>query len=817
LGLGALLISVAGPAAAQQSFEDKPAIVRDTFGEVGILDMPSAHMAPDGAISFTAAGMGRSQRYNLTIQRKEWSEGTFRYARISSDPQDWDRSAGAKVRVVSESDTWPDVSIGIRNLIGTGQYDAEYLVASKHFGPLDLTAGLGWGRLSSGDPIANPLGLVFASYKTRPGNSGGIGGTLRFAEYFHGRAGVFGGAIWDTPIENLQFLVEYSSDHYVYEAAKLRPFKVRSPINVGLYYRPAQALSLSAGWMYGTTYGVTLTVTGDATTTYPSAVRIGPAVPPPAIRTDSQQKSALTVMSQNRTEAAMALRTGQPWVVISTPAERARQDLRQTFLSFSSGVRDVEVSGAALVVDAQIRGKAGAQCSSLARLASVADTQLTSVAVTDLQDPSGQVVFCSIDRAAHGDASQANEQPTSTAGEIFRQKLRADLAGQAIRLDSVSVGSSELWVYYENYRYSRESEAFGRVIRVLMADAPPSVEIFHIVATHLGIPMQELTVARSAMERAYLNRAPASSLGNALAFSLPPLYDAAFRSQVSDLYPHFTWGIDPKVTERLFDPEQPLQWMVYADVAGLLQIAPGLLLTTQLTGTIWTNYTFNRDPGSVLPHVRTDILKYLKQGKYGIEDLSLEYRGRVSRDVFGSVRAGYFEDMYMGAGAQLLWRPEGSRFAVGADIYQVWKRDFDRLFGYQKYNVVTGHVSIYYESPWNGLNFELHGGRYLAGDYGATFQITRRFSTGVEVGAWATFTNVPFSRFGEGSFDKGIIIHIPFEWGLPIYSQASYNLYMHSLTRDGGQRMIGDDSLYGVTRRRSYGDVTEHLEDIVAP
>ena len=104
-----------------------------------------------------------------------------------------------------------------------------------------------------------------------------------------------------------------------------------------------------------------------------------------------------------------------------------------------------------------------------------------------------------------------------------------------------------------------------------------------------------------------------------------------------------------------------------------------------------------------------------------------------------------------------------------------------------------------------------------AGDYGATFEITRRFTSGVEIGAWATFTNVPFSQFGEGSFDKGIIIHIPFEWGLPIYSQSSYNLRLASLTRDGGQRLSGDDSLYEETRRTSDGEIAQHFDDFVEP
>lgn len=290
-----------------------------------------------------------------------------------------------------------------------------------------------------------------------------------------------------------------------------------------------------------------------------------------------------------------------------------------------------------------------------------------------------------------------------------------------------------------------------------------------------------------------------------------------FDRLTSARYPVFAWSLDPKLTQHVFDPDKPMQLLVYADAAALVQLAPGLAIAGEFTAQIWTDYTFTRGAGSSLPHVRTDLLKYLDEGKYGIAGLGLVYRGRLAPDVFTELRAGYLEDMYMGAGGQVLWRPQDSRLAFGADLYQVWKRDFNRLFGIQGYHVLTGHVSAYYDSPWYGLNFGVHVGRYLARDYGGTIEVTRRFESGVEIGAWATFTNVPFSKFGEGSFDKGIIVRIPFDWGIPVHSQSAYDLHLASLTRDGGQRLGGDDSLYDVTRRASYGEITGHLDEVLEP
>jgi hypothetical protein len=157
--------------------------------------------------------------------------------------------------------------------------------------------------------------------------------------------------------------------------------------------------------------------------------------------------------------------------------------------------------------------------------------------------------------------------------------------------------------------------------------------------------------------------------------------------------------------------------------------------------------------------------------------------------------------MFAGGGGEVLWRPEGSRWAIGADLYEVWQRDFDRLFGLQNYHVMTGHVSLYYASPWYDINFALSAGQYLAGDRGATLEVTRRFSTGVEIGAFVTKTNVPAAQFGEGSFDKGIIIRIPLGWVAPIETQGEFDMDLRPVQRDGGQRLLGDATLYGETGR----------------
>ena len=216
----------------------------------------------------------------------------------------------------------------------------------------------------------------------------------------------------------------------------------------------------------------------------------------------------------------------------------------------------------------------------------------------------------------------------------------------------------------------------------------------------------------------------------------------------------------------------------------------------------------------MLPHVRSDIANYLKHEKIGLENLSTSYFFKLAPEIYGRVSGGYLEQMFAGAGGELLYRPFGKRWAIGVDLWTVRQRGYDVLLDLRNYQAITGHLTAYYEVPWHDVRLAVSAGQYLAGDKGVTFQFSRRFSTGVEVGAWFTLTNVSAARFGEGSFDKGIRIVIPFEWVAPFATRSGYELALRPIQRDGGQRLNGDTALYGLTDSSSYGALTEEWNSV---
>ncbi|NVO05707.1 MAG: YjbH domain-containing protein [Rhodoferax sp.] len=169
---------------------------------------------------------------------------------------------------------------------------------------------------------------------------------------------------------------------------------------------------------------------------------------------------------------------------------------------------------------------------------------------------------------------------------------------------------------------------------------------------------------------------------------------------------------------------------------------------------------------------------------------------------YASVYGGMMEEMFGGVGAEWLYRPWKSRVAFGVDMNHVQQRNFSENFAFRDYAVNTGHATLYWDTGWNDVQVNLSAGQYLAADRGATVEVRRVFKNGTAIGAWATKTNVSAEQFGEGSFDKGIFLAIPFDLMLTKSAPGVGYVSWKPLTRDGGAKLGRGVSLFDMTQQR---------------
>ena len=93
----------------------------------------------------------------------------------------------------------------------------------------------------------------------------------------------------------------------------------------------------------------------------------------------------------------------------------------------------------------------------------------------------------------------------------------------------------------------------------------------------------------------------------------------------------------------------------------------------------------------------------------------------------------------------------------------------------------------------------LNLGEYLAGDVGYTFEANRRFDNGVEFSAFYSKTDVSAELFGEGSFDKGVKLKIPFNL---FSSSKNLGYYVwRPLTKDPAAMLVRSNKLEDLIER----------------
>ena len=224
------------------------------YGTTGLIDTPTARMQNDGVFSATAAFDGRHRQFSITYQATPWLEGTFRYTGFENFFH-WDRNYEFKARLWEEDYYLPAVAIGIRDLVGTGVFGSEYLVASKQFGQTDVSFGLGWGRLAGTGDISNPAKWISRRFDVRNAQVG-EGGELSLDNFFSGsEVGFFGGIEHRFSTLPLSLIAEYNPDQYDFDVAR-GGFRPKSPLSVGLTWDALPGVAITASYQHAEEVGV---------------------------------------------------------------------------------------------------------------------------------------------------------------------------------------------------------------------------------------------------------------------------------------------------------------------------------------------------------------------------------------------------------------------------------------------------------------------------------------------------------------------------------------------------------------------------------
>jgi hypothetical protein len=391
---------------------------------------------------------------------------------------------------------------------------------------------------------------------------------------------------------------------------------------------------------------------------------------------------------------------------------------------------------------------------------------------------------------------------------IFYRSLNKSLRDESIYIQGATYQEDSVDVAISSTRFFSVTRMAGRAARIVSALSADSVKEINVHAMNGSLEIVTLNLNREEFDASdnyrgspveLLNKSRISSTSN------KPLYlNADFIPTVD--FPQFDWNISPSLKHQIGGPEGFYLGQLSLKVDTSLKFSRNIGLYTSFSANIYDTFNdFNNASISSIPHVRSDIQNYLKQGKNSMQRMQLEYMFSPIKDIFIRGDLGYLEEMFAGFGGEILYRPVEKNIALGLSVHKVQQRGFKQRFSLRDYKTTTGHLKLYYELP-KETHASLRVGKYLAGDNGVTLDLARRFQTGFMLGIFATKTNLSTEEFGEGSFDKGFYFSVPIKLFYSDYKPGIISFGMHPLTKDGGALINEFHSLYGITgdaQRRS--------------
>ena len=381
----------------------------------------------------------------------------------------------------------------------------------------------------------------------------------------------------------------------------------------------------------------------------------------------------------------------------------------------------------------------------------------------------------------------------------YWENVISDLKQEEITTIGYKHTKNEAIIVIQNFHYTTHTQAIGRTLRILSRHVPISKSKFTVVLSDGGLPVTKITIDRN--ETSLIIDAPNAELLSKKLVKISSAPRVINDIKVKEKNPiKLDWSLGPYYRLHLFDPSKPLYHDFGASLKLLINPKPGITFQATIEEPLETNFDeIWRGTKGRLPKVRTDLRKYLNVTDTRIKDLMGTSYFKLSKDIYGRLSAGYFEMMYSGLSTEILYAPNKHSVAIGAEANYLEARDYRQLLGNREIeglSKLNGHLSGYWDTGYYDYLAQLDVGRYIAGDDGGTITMSRNFPNGWIVGGFFTLTNATFDDFGEGSFDKGLFLRIPFSSILPYETRYGLIEKVRPIQGDGGAKLAIQGRLY---------------------
>lgn len=748
-----------------------------SFGGVGLIEMRNARFSEDGQLAVGIGRLNGTQNFSTTWQATPWLETTLRFSDHQDDSDGVDKAIDLKLRLFEEAKYRPAIAIGLQDMLGDGIYGGEYIVASKKISHFDISMGFGFGSLAGRSKLYNITRIFGDGFRERDYDNPGSE-NFRGGDYFAGeKMGFFWGLEYNTPIEGLTTKVEYSTFDKS-SVDRFSDYESKTAFNVGVNYKANNWLEVGAGLHHGNQVGIHLTAKQNLHR--PKKLNLADIPEVDAIRIRELKNRALTADDYKDSQ--------DPDIFFD------RLD-RMGYRISEATMDDGHINLTLAPGEGHFAGKM-----------EVLGAVLMSFQRASLKFPDA-VIHASRDEQAGKEAIQSytessyyafeiNSDTYQRDNEIIERKIFDMLKSRKLSPVSVKLENNDAIIEKNVGPFIDIPKNIGRTARVLTNHVPDSIERFKVISKERGVPVSDVSVLRKDFENsAEYNGSPEEILANAV-IKEPDIEVAGENG--FEKFPNFEFGILPDVQTHFgSEKDDHFKGDLNLKIYGRANLTSNIQANVELKQHVIGNLdTIAPSTNPNVAHVRSDIGLYAREGTTSIQRLTLEHISTPAKGLYTRLTAGHLEAMYSGISGEILYRPYGKSLAAGIDLSAVKQRDYDQLFSMRDYETVTGHMNLYYVNEKYDITTKVSFGRYLAKDWGSTFDISRQFNNGIQIGAWATYTNMTDNNFGRGNFDKGIYITVPFDFFWYRQSREKMRFRFRRLGNNGGQKIEPATNLY---------------------
>ncbi|MBP7334740.1 YjbH domain-containing protein [Niveispirillum sp.] len=332
------------------------------------------------------------------------------------------------------------------------------------------------------------------------------------------------------------------------------------------------------------------------------------------------------------------------------------------------------------------------------------------------------------------------------------------------------------------------SQSPGAAFRAALPDPDPPPPRVTLSSHRLGLPGVATSIAGSDIDALRRHRISPAEIRRNSRFR---------RAETPDSLSHH-WELQLDALTELEPGPRGYAWATRASAGARLHLLPfaGLILTGEGRAATAVNIGWPRwEPPSA---GRDDAALYLHR-RFSLDRAQAAFVRALTPSLDMLLEAGNLDPLYGGGGGELRYQPLRARWSLGTVIHHVWKRPPTVQTLYRGTGRTTGFLTGGWEGQDGGIRSELALGRYLAGDWGCTYTLSRQFGTGVTLSLDATATT--------GSSRLGLTLTLPLI-GFGQHVEALTQMRVRPMARENAERLDRALTLSDLRFAAGYARVT---------